>query len=158
MSEIIKGYICMDVSKESTRKLQNFFVDRNLDCQNDLHTTIIHDDKLTFNPLDENYIKHLADVSEVYGKVIGGKILGEVDSKHRSPVIVVSSPIIEAIHEHLITNGYHHYYDDYIVHISINYGALEEDMDKYLSAIDELIGTTIVYDGINVEVVKPKED
>jgi len=112
MSEIIKGYICANLTKDSASDIYNFFTKRKLECQPELHTTIIHDSELTFNPLDENHIKRLAAKGVIYGKVIGGKILGEKDSKTRTPALVISSPVIETIHDYLVKNGYHHYYDE----------------------------------------------
>lgn len=158
MSEIIKGYICLNVSEKTIKIFKNFFKRRRLVCQDNLHVTLIHDTELTSNPLKEEKVIALASEGELYGYVAGSTILGDKDKGYRSPAIIVDSYAVDGIHNYLIDHGYHHSYDKFIAHISINYDVPEEEMDKYISAIDELVGSTIIFDGISVDEIKPREE
>lgn len=159
MLEIVKGYISLIVSDESSKVIKKFLKDKGLDSNIDvLHSTIIHDAEINYNPVNEDYIKGLTKGKLIYGQIKGGDILGDREKGHRSPVILIDSPVAEKIHEHLIDCGYHHKFDDYIVHISVNYDLPEDELDKYLSVINEMSGMTIDYDRIEVDIIKPKEE
>lgn len=159
MTEEVKGYISLRVSDASSNSIKKFFSDRGLVCNIvDLHSTLIYDEEINFNPVNDDYIKRLSKGNPIYGKVKGGEVLGDREKGFRSPVLLIDSPTATEIHNHLIECGYHHSFDEYLAHISINYNLPEEEMDKYLAAINELVGMVIEYDAIEVEIIRPREE
>lgn len=159
MTELVKGYISLRVSDASSNRIKKFLSDRGLVCNIiDLHSTLIYDEEINFNPVDEEYIKNLSNGEPIYGKVKGGEALGDRSKGFRSPVLLIDSPKAKEIHNHLIECGYHHQFDEYLTHVSINYDLPEEEMDKYLAVINEMVGMVIEYDAIEVKVIKPREE
>lgn len=156
MKEIVTGYLSLRVSIQSSVAIKKFFSNKGLVCNIDeLHSALLYAKEI-IPAVVMGYSQALRLDKPISAEIVGGEILENRDKGSRSPVLLMESPDARIIRDHLVEWGWHRYINEHPLHIPINYNLSEEEMSKYLSVINELVGMKIEYDAIESKTITPR--
>lgn len=151
------GYASLKVSQTSLLDLfqeiksKTDELDGTLIKRHDLHMTLMYD---RTNPIPAKNIPYFSKSGEVYkGTVVDSILLGEEGSEHRAVVLLIDSYEIVERHDELRATMKHSF-DEFVPHISVIYGATEQDYVILREIISKYIGSSVELYGESFATVK----
>lgn len=154
-TEIRVGYVSLKVALHDGTALYKEILNESYDGKqlspHELHMTLMYD---STNPIPTRAIPAVSKASEEYeATIMGIDLLGEIGSKYRAVVVLLESPGIRQRFDELSVLMTHSF-EEFKPHVSLIYGASEDDLEKVRKLLTHWIGTRIVLYGESFSTVK----
>jgi hypothetical protein len=149
------GYVSLKVRLEDATFIRDLVKDvpisGRLLSPHELHMTLMYDNT---NPIPQSAVSMFSQPDvEHLATVVGAGLLGDEGSEHRAVVLFLESETIQERFDEL-SIFMTHSFGDLLLHVSVSYGATEEDASSLVPLLTSLVGTSIVLYGESFATLK----
>lgn len=155
MSDVRVGYVSLKLALNDGKYFSELLSDTVLSgriiAAHDMHLTLMYDQS---NPIPANAISKVSMPDTIHDAVVTGVgVLGEDGSKYRAIVLHLESPSIDQRFDEL-SIFMTHSFDSLKKHVSLVYGATDEDFETVIGLLTETIGKHILLYGESFATIK----